>query len=81
MDLKRAIDVINGDILVDDKKLLEAYETYFKPLGATISNPNGTYKNTYDIFKEASDNFQKSINIPNCCKNCPNHYLNGGKVE
>ena len=67
MDLKRAIDIINGDIFVDNKERLEAYETYFKALGVTISNSDGTYKNTYDIFKEASDNFQKSINIPNCC--------------
>jgi uncharacterized protein affecting Mg2+/Co2+ transport len=61
MTFKKAIDIINGDIFVDDKEQLEAYETYFKTLGVTISNPDGTYKSIYDIFKEASDNFQNLI--------------------
>lgn len=62
---EKMYDIINGNISFDSIEELEAYKQFFGKLEVSLTYDDGTYKTVYDIFKEASCNFQKKKNLNN----------------
>ena len=62
MDINEAVKIINGDTvnIPTDEELLNAHKIFFKSFGVELQNNDGTYKSAYQIFGEASRNFNKS---------------------
>ena len=59
MTSERMLDIINYNVIATEEESIEAYTMYFKMLGVSVCNPDGTYKTMFDIFKEASVNINK----------------------
>lgn len=61
MDINEAVKIINGDTvnIPADEELLNAYKIFFKSFGVELQNNDGTYKSVYQVFDEASRNFNK----------------------
>ena len=62
MDINEAVKIINGDTvnIPTDEEFRNAYKTFFKSFGVELQSNDGTYKSVYQIFDEASRNFNKS---------------------
>lgn len=55
MTQERMMQIINFDLEageVTKEEQLEAYVMFFKLLGVTIKNPDGTYKTIHQVFEE-----------------------------
>lgn len=58
MELNEALEYINLGKIGTDKQYLEALVIMFKDMyGVNVNNEDGSYKSTYDIFSEASKNW------------------------
>ena len=53
-------EIINLDRNATPEEELIAYKKFFKFLNVNLKNDKGEYKNLYDIFKEAHDNYIKT---------------------
>lgn len=56
---EKMLDIIDYKIIATEEETMDAYTTFFNMFGVTVCNPDGTYKSTYDILKEASENINK----------------------
>ena len=62
MDINEAVKIINGDTvnIPTDEEFINAYKVFFKSFGVGLQNNDGTYESVYQVFDEASRNFNKS---------------------
>ena len=58
MNNKEMFDIINGDKFGTQEECLEAHEKFFAKFNVTLKNKDGSYKSLYNIFKEASENYE-----------------------
>lgn len=58
MNLKEALEYVNGIKIGTQEQYMEAHTVMFKEIyDVNVKNQDGTYKNIYEIFSEASKNF------------------------
>lgn len=58
MNLKEALEYVNGIKIGTQEQYIEAHTIMFKEIyNVNVKNQDGTYKNIYEIFLEASENF------------------------
>lgn len=62
MDINEAVKIINGDTvnIPTNEEFINAHKVFFKSFGVELQNNDGTYKSVYQVFDEASRNFNKS---------------------
>ena len=61
MKLEEALSIINYDKMATKEQELEAFATIFKEMyGVDIQNPDGTYKDLFNLFEEANKNLNKT---------------------
>ena len=62
MNLKEALEYVNEIKTGTQEQYMEAYTVMFKEMyGVNVKNQDGTYKNIYEIFLEASENFHTKL--------------------
>ena len=60
MDLEKAIKIINIEEPFTKEEYLKAHRIFFEKIcNVDIKNSDGSFKNIYTIFKEASQNYKK----------------------
>lgn len=58
MNLKEALEYVNGIKIGTQEQYIEAHTIMFKEIyNVNVKNQDGTYKNIYEIFLESSENF------------------------